>query len=89
MRTLANVKTDLDNFIDRKTNPIPLDVKLKVFKIDDIKEFPLVQNLTMEEADFNQFNRLTNQLVNATESFARDESLTPVLIPTISIRRHG
>ena len=66
-----------------------LDVKLKVFKIDDIKEFPLVQNLTMEEADFNQFNRLTNQLVNATESFARDESLTPVLIPTISIRRHG
>ena len=32
-----------------------LDVKLKVFKEDDNKEFRLVQNLTMGEADFNEF----------------------------------
>ena len=31
-----------------------LDVKLKVFKKDDNKEFRLVQNLTMREADFSQ-----------------------------------
>ena len=61
-----------------------LDVKLKVFRKDDNKEFRLVQNLTMGEADFNQFMRLRNQLVNAAENFAKEESLTPVLIPTMS-----
>ena len=61
-----------------------LDVKLKVFKRDHNKEFRLVQNLTMGEADFNQLKRLRNQLVNAAESFAREDNLTPVLIPTMS-----
>ena len=61
-----------------------LDVKLKRFKKDNNKEFRLVQNLTMGEADFNQSMRLRNQLVNAAENFARDENLTPVLTTTIS-----
>ena len=61
-----------------------LDVKLKVFRKDDKKEIRLVQNLTMGEADFKQFMRLRNQLVNAAENFAREENLTPVLIPTMS-----
>ena len=61
-----------------------LDVKLKVFMKDDKKEFRLVQNLTTGEADFNQFMRLRNQLVNAAENIAREENLTPVLIPTMS-----
>ena len=61
-----------------------LDVKLKVFKRHDKKEFRLVQNFTMGEADFNQFMKLRNQLVNAAENFAREENLTPVLIPTMS-----
>ena len=61
-----------------------LDVKLKVFGKDGNKKFRLVQNLTMGEADFNQFMRLRNQLVNAAENFAREENLTPVLIPTKS-----
>ena len=61
-----------------------LDVKHKVFKKDDNKEFRLVQNLTMGETDFNQFMRLRNQLVNAAENFARVEKSTPVLIPTMS-----
>ena len=38
----------------------------------------------MGEADFNQFMRLRNQLVNAAENFARGENLTPVVIPTVS-----
>ena len=38
----------------------------------------------MGEADFNQFMRLRNQLVNAAENYAREENLTPVLIPTMS-----
>ena len=38
----------------------------------------------MGEADFKQFMRLRNQLVNAAENFAREENLTPVLIPTMS-----
>ena len=61
-----------------------LDVKLKVLKEDDNKEFRLVKNLTMGEADFKQFMRLRKQLVNAAEHFAREENLTSVLIPTMS-----
>ena len=61
-----------------------LDVKLKVFRKDEKKEFQLVQSLIMGEADFNQFMRLRNQLVNAAENFAREENLNPVLIPTMS-----
>ena len=61
-----------------------LDETLKVIKKDDNKEFRLVQSLTMGEADFKQFMRLRNQLVNAAENFARGESFTPVLIPTMS-----
>ena len=35
-----------------------LDIKLKVFKREDkMAEFRLRQNLSMEEADFNQFIR--------------------------------
>ena len=61
-----------------------LDLKLQVIKKDDNKEFQLGQNLTMGEADFNQFMRLRIQLVNAAENFARGEILTPVLILTMS-----
>ena len=61
-----------------------LHVKLKVFRKDEKKEFRLVQNLTMGEAYFNEFMRLRSQLVNAAENFAREESLTPLLIPTMS-----
>ena len=38
----------------------------------------------MGDADFNQFMRLRNQLVNAAQTFAREEDLSPVLIPTMS-----
>ena len=62
-----------------------LDVKLKAFKKDDNKDFQLVQNLTMGQADFNQFMRLRIQLVNAAENFGIEENLMPVLIPTMSI----
>ena len=61
-----------------------LDVKLKVFKKDENKEIRLFQNLSMGQADFNQFMRLRNQLVNQAENFAREQNLTPLLIPTIS-----
>ena len=61
-----------------------LDVKLKVFKEDENKEFPLLHFFTMGEADFDQFMRLTNHLVIAAENFAREENLSPVLIPTLS-----
>ena len=60
-----------------------MDVKLKVFRKDDKKEFRPIQNLTMGEADFNQFTRFRNQLVNAAE-FAREDNLTQVMIPTKS-----
>ena len=60
-----------------------LDVKLKVFRKDDEKEFRLVQNLTRGETNSNQFIRLGDLLVNA-ENFAREANLTPVLLPTMS-----
>ena len=61
-----------------------MDIKLKVFKKDDNKEFRLVQNHTKGETDFNKFARLRNQLVIAAENFAREENLFPGLIPTMS-----
>ena len=61
-----------------------LDIELKVLKKDDNKEFLLFQNLTMTEAESNQFMRLRHQLVIASNNFARDENLTPVLVPTMS-----
>ena len=73
-----------ERFFWSKNDSNYLDVKLKVFRKDDKKEFRLTQKLTMGEADFNQFMRLRNQLVNAAENFAREENLTPVLIPTMS-----
>ena len=60
------------------------DVKLKLFKKDDNKEFPLVKNFCMGEADFHQFMRLRNHLVIAVENFTREEHLTPMPIPTMS-----
>ena len=61
-----------------------LDVKLKAFKKDDSKGFRLVQKFTVGVADFNQLLQLRNQLVIAPKNFARDENLSPVLIPTMS-----
>ena len=71
-------------FSGSKNDSNYLDVKLKVFRKDDKKEFRLARNLTIGEATFNQFMRLRNQLVNAAENFATEENLTPVLIPTMS-----
>ena len=52
-----------------------LDVELKVFKKDEDKQFRLAQNLTRGEADFNQFIRMSNQLVVAVRDFSREENL--------------
>ena len=50
-----------------------LDVKLKVFKREDRKEeIRRRQNLSREEADFNQFIRQRNQLLVAADSFFRE-----------------
>ena len=67
-----------------KNDPNYLDVKLKVFKKDDNKEFRLFQNLTMGETDFTQFMRLRNELVIAAEKIARENNLITVRIPTMS-----
>ena len=77
-------KDRFGRFSRSKNDSNYLDVKLKVFRKDDQKELRLVQNLTMGEADFNQFMRLRNQLLYAAENFAREENLTPVQIPTLS-----
>ena len=51
--------------------------------MEDNRDFRLVQNLTMGEADFHQFMRLRNQLVIA-ENFGGEENSSPVLIPSMS-----
>ena len=80
----GNCQDRFGKFFWSKNDSNSLDVKLKVFKKDHNKELRLVQNLTNGEKDFNQFMRLRNQLVNALENVAREENLTPVLIPTMS-----
>ena len=61
-----------------------MDEKLRGFKKDHNKEFQLVQNLTMQEAEFSQLMRLRNRLIIAAENIAREKNLSPVLLPTMS-----
>ena len=62
-----------------------LDIKLKVFKREDKnEEFRLRQNLSMGEADFNQFIRQRNQLVVAANNFLKEQNSSPVLQSTLS-----
>ena len=67
---LGKCRDRFRRFFWSKNDSNYLDVKLKVFKKDDNKEFRLAQNNTIREADFNQFMRLRNQLVIAAENFA-------------------
>ena len=61
-----------------------LDKKLKVSNRDENKQFQLAQNLTMGEADFNQFIRLRNQLVVAVRDFSKEKNLTPVQVKPLA-----
>ena len=61
-----------------------LDVKLKVFKKDEIKQFRLAQNLTMGKADFNQSIWLGNQLVLAVRDLIKEENLPPVQVKLLA-----
>ena len=62
-----------------------LDIKLEVFKTEEKNaEVQLRQNLTMREADFNQFIGQRNQLVVAADNFIRQQNLSPVLQSTLS-----
>ena len=61
-----------------------LDVKLKMFKKDESKQIRLARNLTMGEADFNQFIRLRNQLVVAVRDFSKEENLPPVQVKLLA-----
>ena len=56
-----------------------MDVKLKVFKKDENKQFRLAQNLTKGKAGFIQFIRLKNQLVVAVRDFSKEENLPPFI----------
>ena len=61
-----------------------LYIKLKVFKEEDKNAvFRVKQNLSMGEADFNQFIRQRNQLVVAADNFLREQNLSPVLQSTL------
>ena len=68
-----------------KNDSNSLDNKLKVFKREEKNaEFRLRQNLSMGEADFNQFIRQGNQLVVAAENFLREQNLSSILQSTLS-----
>ena len=59
-------------------------MKLRVFKREDKNaEFRLRPNLSMGEADFNQFIGQRNQLVVAADNFLREENLSPDLQSTL------
>ena len=66
-----------------------LDIKLKVFKREDKNaEFRLTQNLSVGEADFNQFIRQRYQLVVAADSISqRTKFVSNSSIYTV--QRHG
>ena len=84
MWTMAKVKTDSHTFFSSKNDSINFDVKIKFFQKDDIRDFRLVQYLTMGQADFNQLMRLRNQSVITAENFGKGKDFSRVLLPTIS-----
>ena len=55
-----------------------------MFKRDEKKQFRLAQNLTMGEADFNQFLRLRNQLVFSVRDFNTEQNLPPVQVKPLA-----
>ena len=61
-----------------------LDMKLKVFKSDENKQFRLAQNLTMGEADFTQFIRLRNQLFVGVRDFNKEANLPLVQVKLLA-----
>ena len=61
-----------------------LDIKLKKFNKDENKQFGLAQNLTMGEADSNEFIRQRNQLVVAVRDFSKEENLPPVQVKQLA-----
>ena len=62
-----------------------MDINLKVLKGEDkTAEFRVRQNLSMGEADSNQFIRQRNQLVLAADNFLREQNLSRVLQSTLS-----
>ena len=60
------------------------DVKLKMFKKDENNYSRLAQNLTLGEADFDQFIRVRNQLVVAVTDFSKKEYLPPVQVKLLT-----
>ena len=66
-----------------------MDVRLEVSKKGDNNDFGLVQNPTLGEADFNQFMRLKSQLVLPAENLAREENLSPAVIPKLATDMDG
>ena len=84
MWSLEKVKTDLLDFHGPKNDSNYLDVELKVLRRDNNRDFRLVQDFRLGEADFNRFIRLTNPLVIAAENFGEEENFSPALIPTMS-----
>ena len=61
-----------------------LDVKLKASKKDDNKEHRLRQSPTMGEANSNQFMQMMYHLCIAAEISAKEENVSPVVIPSLS-----
>ena len=81
MWTLVNVKADLDELLGRKFFRL---LGRELFKRDEKKQFALAQNLTMGEADINQFVRLRNQLVVAVRDFSNEENLPTVQVTLLA-----
>ena len=78
-----------DRFVGRvswsKNDSTYLDNKLRVFEREDKNsEFRLRQNLSMGEAEFNQFIRQRNQLVVAANNFLREQNLSTLFQSALS-----
>ena len=59
-------------------------MKLKVFKKDENKQSRLAENLTLGEADYNQFIRVRNQLVVAASDFSKEGNLLTVQVKLLA-----
>ena len=71
------------NFLVQKLFRLP-GRETQIVQRDENKKFRLARNLTMGEADFNQFIRLRNQLVVGFRDFSKKENLPPVQVKLLA-----
>ena len=63
----------------KENNTKYLETQLKLFRKIDLGDFRKHEKLNLGKSDFNQLQRLRNQIIVAAADFEKDENLQPIV----------